>query len=589
MKQILFFLYFLGICTAVFAQKTVKRLEVPAKNQFSTINTEGASILPSGRFVTPVGKVTRITRGAFGLAISSDETKALVLHHNGVVTVMDLVTHESVRVPSYDGKIKALDNETFLGVAFSSDNKTAYLSGGDKGNVLIFDVSTFQKIDSISLDGDFMGEKFEDSFTSDLTINPLKMAHPDSIGNELLVLDRGNNRLVRIDIPTKKITASIPVGRIPFGISRSGDGKKAFVANVGLFDYPLAPGVTPDNKDTMHLKFPAFAMPSKEADKEGVTLADGRFIPALGSALAEEAMSVWVVDLDKNQVVAKLKMGLQIGEKIEDVEIIGGASPNSVAVGSKYAYVSNATNDLISIIDIQKNKIIGDIKLKVDKRIDKYRGLMPFGLTLSKDEKTLYVALLGFNAVAVVDVVKRKTKGLIPTGWGTTRVQLFKNDTKLAILSARGYGAGPNGGKNFTPPAQGTYIGDIQLGTFQVVDVSPLKSPKGGEILKTWTQQVLNNTFQEVEIDNTNKICPSTIPPLGGGGLSPIKHVVYITKENRTYDEVFGQLKQANGDETLARFGLNADIKQKKSKEQVQYEKEQGQKGQKGKNEQTIK
>jgi YVTN family beta-propeller protein len=552
----------IAFSTTVFAQKNIKTLETPAGNQFSVIYTEGSSIIPSGRFVTPVGKVTRITRGAFGLTIAPDESKAVVLHHNGVVTVMDLKGNKAVRVPSYDGKIKSLNTETFLGVAFSKDNKTVYLSGGDKGDVTIFNAENYKKIDTISLNGVFNGETFDDSFTSDLTINHVK--------NELLVLDRGNNRLVRIDISTKKITASIPVGRIPFGISLSNgtsrnnrdDGKKAFVANVGLYDYPLATGVTPTNKDSMYLKFPAFGIPSKEADTEGVTLPDGRFIPALGSALAEEAMSVWVVDLDKNQVVAKLKTGLQIGEKIEGVEIMGGASPNSVAVGSKFAYVSNATNDLISIIDVQKNKIIGNIQLKVDKRIDKYRGLMPFGLTLSKDEKTLYVALLGFNAVAVVDVQKRKTLGLIPTGWGTTRVQLFQNDTKLAILSARGVGAGQNGGKAFKKPIQGTYVGDIQLGTFQIVDVP------NDSLLKIYTQQVLNNTFKEIEVANTNKICP----PRSIGGTpqyktskSPIRHVVYITKENRTYDEVFGQLTQANGDPTLARFGLNVDIKQKDS------------------------
>lgn len=547
MRKITFLLILTFFCITTWGQRPVKTLQVPAENQFSNINTEGVSILSSGRFVTPVGQVTRITRGAFGLAISPDEKRAVVLHHNGVVTVMDLVKNESVRVPSYDGKIPSLENETFLGVAFANDNRTVYLSGGDKGNVVVFDALSFKKLDTISLNGIFKGESYEDSFTSDLTINPVK--------NELLVLDRGNNRLVRIDILSKKITASIPVGRIPFGISLSKDGSKAFVANVGLYDYPLATGVTPFNKDTMHLDFPAFGIPSKEADREGVTLPDGRFIPALGSALAEEAMSVWIVDLNKNQVAVKLKTGLQIGEKIEEAEIVGGASPNSVAVGSKFAYVSNATNDLISIIDIQKNKIVGDIKLTVDKRIDKYRGLMPFGLTLSKDEKTLYVALLGFNAVAVVDVQKRKTKGLIPTGWGTTRVQLFNNDKKLAILSARGYGAGQNGGRNFVKPLQGTYVGDIQLGTFQQLEVP------NDVLLKTYTQQVLNNTFKEVEIKNTNIVCP----PQYKNKTSPIKHVVYITKENRTYDEVFGQLKQANGDETLARFGVNVDVKVKDS------------------------
>ncbi len=557
MKKSLLLSLLVSIIHIVFAQKTVKTLQSPTENQISIINTveernpdnigKGVSIIPSGRFITPIGKTTKITRGAFGLAISPDESKAVVLHHNGVVTVMDLKTNESIRVPSYDGKIKSLNTETFLGVAWAKDNKIVYLSGGDKGNIVVFDAFSLKKVDSIDLNGVFNNEKFEDSFTSDLTINNLT--------NELLVLDRGNNRLVRIDLSNKKITASIPVGRIPFGISLSKDGQKAFVANVGLYDYPLATGVTPMNKDTFHLDFPAFGIPSKEATTEGVTLADGRFIPALGSALADEAMSVWVIDLDKNTVLAKLKTGLQIGEKIEGVEIMGGASPNSVAVGSKFAYISNATNDLISIIDIAKNKAIGNITLKVDKRIDKYRGLMPFGLTLSKDEKTLYIALLGFNAVAVVDVKKRKTKGLIPTGWGTTRVQLFDNDKQLAILSARGYGAGANGGKGFVKPPQGTYIGDIQLGTFQNVAVP------NDAVLKTYTQQVLNNTFKEKTVASNNKICP----PQYKSSKSPIRHVIYITKENRTYDEVFGQLKQGNGDETLARFGVNVDLKRNDS------------------------
>ncbi len=537
---------FLTLPYVVFGQEKVKTLQVPAENQFSTINTDGVSILPSGRFVTPAGKVSRITRAPFGLAVSPDETRAVVLHNTGVVTVMDLTNNEAVRVPSYDGKIKALNKAHFLGVAFAKDSRTVYLSGGDEGNIVVFDAVNLKKIDSIDLNGTFNGVNYEDSFTSDLAINEAK--------NELLVLDRANNRLVRVDIATKKITASLSVGRIPFGISLSKDGQKAFVANVGLYDYPLAPGVTKFNKDTMHLDFPAFGIPSKAADTEGVTLPDGRFVPALGSALADEAMSVWVVDLAKNQIVAKLKTGHQIGEKIEGVEIVGGASPNSVAVGSNFAYVSNATNDLISVIDIKKNSIVGEIKLTVDKRIDKYRGLMPFGLTLSKDEKTLYVALLGFNAVAVVDVEKRQTLGLIPTGWGTTRVQLFGNDKKMVILSARGHGAGQNGGLKFQKPVQGTYVGDIQLGTFQQLNV-----PNAAE-LKTMTQKTLNNTFKEIEVSTTNKICPIAAPVSGAKRETPIRHVVYITKENRTYDEVFGQLKQGNGDSSLARFGVKVDL-----------------------------
>lgn len=540
MKKHLINFYFL-LPYVLFAQKTISDIQIPARAEFCKITEGGISVLPSGRYVTPVGKVVRIACSPFGLALNQRDSKGVVLHNSGVLTVFDPQnSSKSVRVPSYDSTITGLNNAAFLGVAFDKDGETVYLSGGDAGNVLIFNTKTLQKVGNISLDTTVNGEKFEDSFTSDLTI--------DTEGSQLLVLDRANNRLVKIDLTTKNLTASIPVGRIPFGIALSPDRKTAFVANVGLFDYPVVTGVTPTNKDSMYLKFPAYGIPSKEAE-DGITLPDGRKIAGLGSLLAEEAMSVWAVDLVKNQVVGKYKTGYQIGEKIEEVEIVGGASPNSVAVGSRFAYISNATNDLISIIDYRKNKIVGDIKLKVDKQIDAYRGLMPFGLCLSKDEKTLYVALLGFNAVAVVDVQKRKTIGLIPTGWGTTRVQLSKDETQLFILSARGLGAGPNGGKGFVKPPQGTYVGDIQLGTLQIVPMPNAKT------LKTWTQQALDNTFRKVKIDNRT--------PQYFGKKSPIQHIVYITKENRTYDEVFGQIPDGKGDATLARFGLNVPIIEK--------------------------
>lgn len=61
----------------------------------------------------------------------------------------------------------------------------------------------------------------------------------------------------------------------------------------------------------------------------------------------------------------------------------------------------------------------------------------------------MYVALLGFNAVAVIDVKSKLTKGLIPTGWGPARVILSKNEKEIYVISCRGLGAGPNGGKHF--------------------------------------------------------------------------------------------------------------------------------------------
>jgi len=518
--------------------KSVKILQVPGKDQFCNIDIGGVSVLPSGRYATPVGEFLRITHDPYGMAISPNGNKAVTLH-NGVITIIDLASLSAVRVPSYDKKLKSpLSSGSFLGVAFSADSKKVYLSGGNNGAVIVYDVEKLEKLDSFDLNGIVNGLDYQDSFTSDLLLNEEK--------NELLVLDRGNFRMVRIDLTTGKITASTKVGRQPFGLALSPDKKQAFVANVGVYSYPLIEGATPENYDSLRIPHHPYGDNTKESI-EG-TVVEGRKIPGLGSPLHPDAMSVFTIDLNKNTVISKFKTGYQIGQTVEDAEVVGGASPNSIAVGKQFAYVTNATNDNISIIDHTNQKIVGHIPIQIDKRIDNLRGSLPFGITMSKDEKTLYVALLGFNAVAVIDIPTRTTKGLIPSGWGPTRVELSKDEKSIYIISCRGLGAGPNGGEGFVSPEQGHYVGDIQLGSFQKVSM-----PSDDE-LAAYTKQTIDNTFIETEIVDDGK---NPLPPLPGLRQSPIKHVVYITKENRTYDEVFGQLKNAKGDSTLARYGVN--------------------------------
>ena len=540
LKSLLFLIFFLGVfCGSVFSQKKVDLLTAPAGDKFTQINQSGISILPSGRLVKPAGSSLLITDGPYGMALSPDGTTAVTLH-NGVFTIIDVMSMAATRVPSYDKKLKSpLSKGSFLGVAFAKDSKTIYLSGGDNGAVISYDIQKLTRLDSISLNGVVSGKEYVDSFTSDLILN--------ESNNELLVLDKGNFRMVRIDLTTKKITASIPVGRQPFGLALSPDHQTAFVANVGMYSYPLITGTTPANFDSIMIS----QFPYGDNTKESIngTVVEGRKIPGVGSPLHPDAMSVFTIDLKTNFVIDKFKTGHQIGHMVEGAEVVGGASPNSIAVGSNLAYVSNATNDNISILDYKNHKIIGHIPIKVDPRIDHYRGLLPFGLTLSRDEKTLYVALLGFNAVAIIDVQSQITKGLIPSGWGPTRVLLSKDESELYITTCRGLGAGPNGGKGFVMPPQGSFISDIQLGSFHKV------TTPDGALLASYTKQSIDNTFvQKSVVDDKNPL-----PPLPGIRKSPIKYVVYITKENRTYDEVLGQLKNAAGDSTLSRFGINCE------------------------------
>jgi DNA-binding beta-propeller fold protein YncE len=275
------------------AQKQVNILQVPGINQYSKIDTAGTSVLPSGRFVTPAGKTIRITHDPFGLSISPDGKKAVTLH-NGVVTLIDVATMNATRIPAY-GKKKTspLSNGSFLGVAFSPDSKTLYLSGGDNGAVIVYDAVNFVKTDSLTLNGKVGSKDYDDSFTSDLLFNADK--------NELLVLDRGNFRMVRIDLTTRKITASIDAGRQPFGLALSPDKKTAFVANVGMYSYPLITGATPKNADSIMISQHPYGDNTKES--RGGTVIEGRKIPGVGSPSSPEAMSVFTIDLESNRVI----------------------------------------------------------------------------------------------------------------------------------------------------------------------------------------------------------------------------------------------------------------------------------------------
>ena len=544
----------------VAAQKTVQILSVPAKTEYTHIDTAGRSVLASGRYVTPAGKTLQISHDPFGIAVSPDGSKTVTLH-NGVFTIIDNNTCKATTIgwvgdaPASNGAHFILDsfrrsiptplhNGSFLGVAFGKDNHTIYLSGGDDGSIIEYDIDRLMELDSISLNGIVDGIEYGDSFTSDLLY--------DDKNDELLALDRANYRMVRINLLTKKLTASVPTGRLPFGIALSPDHRFAFVANVGMYAYPLMPDITPQNYDSMLLPWHPYGNNTKESIN-GYTW-NGRHVPGLGSPNAPEAMSVYTIDLSTNKVTDRYKPGFLVGQMIEGAEVVGGSSPNTLAVGNTYAYVTNATNDNISVIDYYQHKIIGHIQIQSDVLIDRYRGLLPFGIAMSADEKTLYVALLGFNAIAVIDAATHTTKGLIPTGWGPTRLKLSPDGKFLYVASCRGYGAGPNGGKDFVTPIQGTYIGDVQLGTYQKIAI-----PDSIQ-LTLMTKQVLQNTFSPVQVVDDVK---NPLPVLPGLRQSPIKYIVYITKENRTYDEVLGQLKSGIGDATLARFGINVTITDK--------------------------
>ncbi len=515
---------------------SVSILEPPGAGSVPRIGEESA-VLINGRCVTPAGRFVRTQSYNWGMALSRDESHALLVSSDALTLVRLGDRLQATRIPPAgfepDKKYIARHGEgTYMGCAFSPDGRFLYYGSANQGQVKIFDLRKNDVAGTI----DINGNGYADSFLGDFVLS--------SDGRTLYAVDQFNYRMVTVDLRKRRAVSSVRVGRNPFGLRLSPDERYAWVSNVGMFEYPLLPGVTPATRRTAGLSFPAYGVPSKEAE-EGVTI-DGEYVPGLGSPNHPDAMSVFKVDLKTGKVEQKIKTGYLVGVRRDDITTVGGASPSSLAVGRKFIYVSNATNDNVSIIDPSSGNVAGHIDIKVP-RLENLRGVLPFGICLSPDETRLYVACSALNAVAVLDPERRTLLGYIPAGWFCSFVRMSGDGGRLFISSAKGLGSGPNGGTGFSDPPRGTHPGDIMQGLFQVV-------PVPDEVqLAAYTEQVIRNTYSVKQIVDDGR---NPVPPIPGLRQSPIRHVVFIVKENRTFDQVFGQRAGVDGDPANADLGV---------------------------------
>jgi DNA-binding beta-propeller fold protein YncE len=519
----------------------------PASDQFCKIDRNGTTIIPNGRLLTPTGKQITVAPHPFGLTISPDG-KTVVTANSGtgpfsISIIRDFNSEPQIsQIPEGTKPNEELLEAVFMGLAIAPDNKTIYVAGGQENKIHTFDLSTGKKIGAINCSLTDGERDFSDGYIGDLVIS--------KDGSRLYAVDQIGFRLIIADTRTSKILYNIETGRYPFGVMLSPDEKTVYVANVGMFEYSYIKSLDTARLKETALKFPATAYGSREM-REGIKN-DTLDVPGLGDPNAPESFSVWAIDLnnEKPQVVAKVKTGVLVGEEVEGIAAVGGSAPNSIVASDKYVFVSNGNNDNISVLDIRKNKIVHEIELKLDERLGALKGVIPFGLALSPDQKTLFVAEAGINAVGVIDAKTFKLKGHIPTGWFPSKLQVTPDGKQLIVSNAKGYGSGPNGGKNFSQGPEGNYIGSLMKGTVSVIDIPD------DDALKGLSRKVVENNFAFTEVDPQAKLT-NPIPPVPLGNESPIKYIVFISKENRTYDQVFGQVKDGDGDSLLAVYGRN--------------------------------
>jgi YVTN family beta-propeller protein len=525
----------------------------PGGDEFTKIENGGTTLIPNGRFVSPAGKSILTAPHPYGLTLSPDDNIAVTANSGtsplSITIIRNILAEqpEVQQIPPGPSTEKGVLASVFMGLAISPDNQTVYVAGGQENKIFLFDIRTGTPKGTIDC-----SEVTDTTDYSHGYIGDLKLSKD---GKTLYAVDQIGFRMVILDTETKMLSRSVAVGRYPFGICLSPDERRVYVANVGMFQYGLIRDGSGKESNVRSIAYPAFAYGSKEM-MDGIEN-DTMFIPGLGDPNHIESFSVFAIDITdpgKPSVVAKIKTGNLVGALVEGIPAVGGSSPNSIVATDNHVFVSNGNNDNISVISTDRDTVVYTIYLKPDKRMKQFRGVIPFGLALSPDQKRLYVAESGINAIAVINVSNSRVMGHIPAGWFPSKVEVSKDGKRLIIANAKGFGSGPNGGELFEPGPEGSYIGSLMKGTVQILDI-----PRDRQ-LKEMTARVIANNFKFTRSDDPvyNSRKDNPLPLYPGEKESPIRHIVFISKENRTYDEVFGQVKKGNGDSTLARYGRSA-------------------------------
>src|SRR5207249_4871394 len=236
-------------------------------------------------------------------------------------------------------------------------------------------------------------------------------------------------------------------------------------------------------------------------------------------------------------------------------DVAVGEHPNAMALtkDGMRLYVACANTNAVWAIDVAARRASEQISVALFPGAPP--GSTPNHVSLAPDDLRLLVANADNNTVAVVDVSKAGNShvdGFVPTGWYPTAATFSRDASKIFVLSGKGLTsqANPRFMPRALPYGEQQYIGAILTGTVSIV---PTPSRAG---LETLTKMVYNLTRYTDE----NRLAPAGAPvgspiPRRVGDPSPIKHVYYVIRENRTYDQVFGDLEQGNNDPTLCLFG----------------------------------
>jgi YVTN family beta-propeller protein len=323
----------------------------------------------------------------------------------------------------------------------------------------------------------------------------------------------------------------LATGAVVAGLALSKDGSEIFAANLEDDSLSFASTLTRKLLGDTHFNVPG----------ENRAVGEYPYDVAVLSNAAGKAERIFVTSQRDDQVVVVHRNGRQ------RVIPVGGG-PNRLLLTPDHStlWVSNGNTATLSAINVASDQVVGTIS--VNRPGYPYFGANPNSLALSPDGRRLYVTLGGENAVAVVDVNRGMVIGRIPTGWDPNSVTVSADGKFLYVVNGKA-NAGPNPGN---ASAQNTPGGLATNTTFkneygwalEKAGLLTIPLPISGNELALLSHQV----------DVNNGFVPKPPSPLMAYLHTKIKHVIYIVNENRTYDQVLGDVTTGNGSALLNLF-----------------------------------
>jgi YVTN family beta-propeller protein len=449
---------------------------------------QGGFDLPNGWRITPAGKpIAELNDLVLNMVVSKDG-RIVVATHSG---------YQPHGIDVFDVKTETLTQHielktTWLGLAWSPDGKTLYVSGGNSTGAKNIAASP-SPIYEFTYSNGRLSDQPTGQFVETIDSKKVWWSGVAYLPgkNLLYAANRGTgpgpSNVVVFDAKTRQIITRIPVDINPYQLVLTPDGSRLFVSN-----------------------------------------------------WASESVSV--IDTATNKVIRTLRVGM---------------NPNDMKLSSDgRLFVACSNDNTVHVIDTHKLEVIERLSTTLTPLAPE--GSTPDALEIDNVRKLVYVANADNNSITVIRIANRAHSavvGFIPTGWYPSALALTRGGTQLYIGNSKGESGHPDR-KGPTSPLASNWNGDetvktVQKSSLEILNVTTLQTD-----LPRWTHMVVQNTpYTDSMLAEARPPLAPTIIPQGVGVPTPIQHVIYIIKENRTYDQEFGDLKEANGDPEITVFG----------------------------------